>query len=77
VDERRLALFFFRHSSIRPIQPASRPYEIWTEELQGLFDENKVFLLTMHPEIIGRPSRIRMLERFIAFARSLGDVEFR
>jgi peptidoglycan/xylan/chitin deacetylase (PgdA/CDA1 family) len=69
--------FMFRPPSQRPIQPASHPYEIWTEELQGLYEENKIFVLTMHPQIIGRPSRIRMLERFIAFARALGRVEFR
>ncbi len=70
--------FMFRPPSQRPIQPASHPYEIWTEELQGLYqEEGKVFVLTMHPQIIGRPSRIAMLKRFIAFARSLGTVEFR
>ena len=36
-----------------------------------------MFVLTMHPQIIGRPSRVQMLKRFIAFARSLGKVEFR
>lgn len=70
--------FMFRPPNPRPIQPASQPYEIWTEELQALYHErNKVFVLTMHPQIIGRPSRVAMLKRFIAFARSLGKVAFR
>ena len=70
--------FMFRPPNPRPIQPASHPYEIWTEELHALYHESgKVFVLTMHPQIIGRPSRVAMLERFIAFARSLGTVEFR
>ncbi len=70
--------FMFRPPYYRPIQPASHPYEIWTEELQALYHEaGKIFVLTMHPQIIGRPSRAQMLKRFIAFARSLGKVEFR
>jgi peptidoglycan/xylan/chitin deacetylase (PgdA/CDA1 family) len=69
--------FFYRPWKDHPIQPASQPYEIWTEELQGLYEEKKIFVLTMHPQTIGRPSRIRMLKRFLNFARSLGDVEFR
>jgi peptidoglycan/xylan/chitin deacetylase (PgdA/CDA1 family) len=70
--------FMFRPPNPRPIQPASHPFEIWTEELQALYAEpGKVFVLTMHPQIIGRPSRVAMLRRFIAFARSIGTVEFR
>ncbi len=70
--------FMFRPPNPRPIQPASHPFEIWTEELQVLYHERgKVFVLTMHPQIIGRPSRVQMLKKFIAFARTLGNVEFR
>ncbi len=70
--------FLFRPGFQRPIQPASHAFEIWTEELAALYDEpGKLFVLTMHPQIIGRPSRVKMLQRFIAFARSLGRVEFR
>src|SRR5438477_230008 len=69
--------FMFRPPNPRPIQPASHPFEIWTEELEALYHESgKVFVLTMHPQLIGRPSRVAMLRRFIAFARALGDVRF-
>ena len=33
-------------------------------------------MLTMHPQIIGRPGRIAMLEDFLAWARSLEGVRF-
>ncbi len=70
--------FMFRPPNPRPIQPASHAFEIWTEELQALYDEKgKIFVLTMHPQLIGRPSRAAMLARFIAFARKLGAVELR
>lgn len=69
--------YMFRPPNPRPIQPASHPYEIWTEELQALYHEpGKVFVLTMHPQLSGRPSRVASLRRFIAFARTLGDVQF-
>ncbi len=70
--------FTFRPPYYRPIQPPSHPYEVWTEELRGLHAElGKVFVLTMHPHHIGRPSGVALLRRFIAFARSLGRVEFK
>ncbi len=70
--------FMFRSPNPRPIQPASHPFEIWTEELHTLYkEEGKIFVLTMHPQLSGRPSRVAMLRRFVAFARSLGKVEFR
>jgi len=69
--------FMFRPPNPRAIQPASHPFEIWTEELQALYHEvGKVFVLTMHPQLIGRAGRVAMLRRFIAFARALGDVHF-
>ena len=69
--------FMFRPPNPRPIHPASHPFEIWTEELEALYHESgKAFVLTMHPQLIGRPSRVAMLGRFIAFARALGDVQF-
>src|SRR5512143_834986 len=69
--------YVFRPPYYRPLAPASHPYEIWSEELRGLYAEQKIFVLTMHPYLSGRPSRIAMLRRLIAFARSLGSVEFR
>ncbi len=52
-------------------------YGIWSAELAGLFrEEDTCFVLTMHPQLIGRPSRTLMLQRLIAFARGLGSVEF-
>jgi peptidoglycan/xylan/chitin deacetylase (PgdA/CDA1 family) len=39
--------------------------EIWTEEFEGLYDERGLFTLVMHPQAIGRASRMRMLDRLI------------
>lgn len=40
-------------------------YEIWVEEFEGAYEEGGLFNLMGHPQVIGRPSRIRMVERLI------------
>lgn len=61
-----------------PMLPPSSVYEIWTEEFQYLYEEsfNNVFTLTCHPQISGRPSRIRMYEKLVQFLKGHSDVEF-
>jgi peptidoglycan/xylan/chitin deacetylase (PgdA/CDA1 family) len=56
----------------------SKVLEIWTGELRWAWEHEPGGLLTitMHPESIGRGHRIRMLEAFIAEARSLDGVIF-
>ena len=56
----------------------SKVLEIWLEELRyacGAIDGG-VLTITMHPEAIGRGSRMRMLERFVAEAKALDGVVF-
>jgi peptidoglycan/xylan/chitin deacetylase (PgdA/CDA1 family) len=49
----------------RPIQSAATVETIWAEEFEGIYGLNGHFILTMHPQVIGRPSRVIMLERLI------------
>ncbi len=58
------------------ISNPSRIYELWSEEFEGAYEEQGVFCLTMHPQVIGRWPRIRMLERLIRFMRGYAGVEF-
>ena len=44
---------------------------IWQEELEGIRRLGGSFILTMHPQVIGRPSRIAMLDRLIDCTLSL------
>ena len=37
----------------------------WTSEFDGLYKEGRCFVLTMHPQITGHPSRLASLERTI------------
>ncbi len=65
-----------RFSSTRPYTPPSDVYEIWAEEFEGAYEEGGMFLLTMHPHIIGHRSRIRMLERLVRHMQSKPGVWF-
>lgn len=48
-------------------------YEIWRDEYDGRAEEGDKFLcLKLHPSIIGRASRIRMVERFVAYMKERG-----
>jgi peptidoglycan/xylan/chitin deacetylase (PgdA/CDA1 family) len=46
---------------------ADHVYEIWRQEFDVAYQEGGLFLLTMHPQIIGRRSRIAMLERLVSY----------
>src|SRR2546427_2975915 len=54
----------------RVMMPPSAVFEHWSAEFDTLYREKKCFVLAMHPQIIGRPSRITLLERLIRHIRS-------
>jgi len=59
---------FFQYSITLPgrtMQAPSAVLEAWTAEFDGLYAEERQFMLAMHPQIIGRPSRLGALERLI------------
>ncbi|HEX6230118.1 MAG TPA: polysaccharide deacetylase [Actinomycetota bacterium] len=47
---------------------------IWEEEFLGIREAGGCAIFTMHPQIIGRPSRLRVLSDFIAFVQGHEDV---
>jgi peptidoglycan/xylan/chitin deacetylase (PgdA/CDA1 family) len=51
-------------------------YEIWSDEFEAVYDEDLYFMLLMHPQITGVPSRARMLEKLIELMKSKKDVWF-
>jgi peptidoglycan/xylan/chitin deacetylase (PgdA/CDA1 family) len=60
---------FFLWSAVPPvgngIWSQEDVWEIWSEEFEGLYGEGSFFNWLGHPQIIGRPSRMRMVERLI------------
>jgi peptidoglycan/xylan/chitin deacetylase (PgdA/CDA1 family) len=49
----------------KKISRPSEVREIWEEEFLGIHELGGVTVLTMHPQIIGRPGRLRMLDAFL------------
>lgn len=71
---------FFMHGITygAPMFPPSAVLEQWKAEFDGLYAEGdgRVYVLTMHPQIIGRTSRMSMLEDLISYIKSLPGVTF-
>jgi hypothetical protein len=65
-----------RFSALRPYTPPSAVLEIFKREFDGAYRENGLYLLTMHPHIIGHRSRISLLEELIEYMRGHAGVWF-
>lgn len=65
-------------SGVGPMSAPSKVEEIWLAELRYAWEHEPggVLTLTMHPEAIGRMSRIAMLERLVVEAERLEGVVF-
>jgi peptidoglycan/xylan/chitin deacetylase (PgdA/CDA1 family) len=58
------------------IESPAKALELWRLELDALVDDEGLFILTCHPFISGRPSRVRALDQLIEHARARRDVWF-
>jgi peptidoglycan/xylan/chitin deacetylase (PgdA/CDA1 family) len=67
---------FLRFSALRPYTPPSAVEEIFRAEFDGAYAEGGLFLLTMHPHIIGHRSRIALLDRLVQYIRGHEGVWF-
>ncbi len=65
-----------RLSTVRPYTAPSLVGEIWRREFEGAYSEGGLFLLTMHPHVIGHRSRMSVLEELIQHMRSRAGVWF-
>ena len=65
-----------RLSPIRPHTAPSLVSEIWRREFDGAYAERGLFLLTMHPHIIGHRSRMSILDELVQHIRSHAGVWF-
>ena len=54
----------------KTIRTPNEVYELWRAELDGIASLGTHFMLTMHPQIIGRPSRLAMLDTLLGDIRS-------
>jgi peptidoglycan/xylan/chitin deacetylase (PgdA/CDA1 family) len=69
---------FYRHvyGATNAIAEPDRVIGQWIQEFRGMYRENGCFVLTMHPYISGRASRIDGLERLIRVVRQEPGVWF-
>lgn len=70
---------YFQIDWVRNARPYIGPddvYTIWQAEFDRARAEGTLFILTMHPQVIGHRSRMAVLERLIQYMRSLPDVWF-
>ena len=74
LDDAPFALFSI--ASPRPIQTNEHILSIWTKEFEEIYQWGGLVNIVTHPQIIGRPSRLRMLRDFIAHCRTFEGVWF-
>jgi peptidoglycan-N-acetylglucosamine deacetylase len=65
---------FNPHYVNKPIASPTLVLAEWQEELLGAAEWGGAFNLTMHPQLIGHPARLRMLRRLIDVVRGLDSV---
>jgi hypothetical protein len=58
----------------RTIRGTDEVGRIWEDEFEGIRGLGGSYVLTMHPQIIGRPSRLRLLDRMLELASRAEDV---
>ena len=61
----------------RPVMASpGQVYDVWSRGFEAVYEYGRAFILTMHPYIIGRPGRLRMLEQLIEHIKGFPGVEF-
>jgi peptidoglycan/xylan/chitin deacetylase (PgdA/CDA1 family) len=62
-------LFAYTPTYLAGLSAPSKVEEIWRGDFDGLYEEggDACYILTMHPEIMGRPHRMQLLERTIKY----------
>jgi peptidoglycan-N-acetylglucosamine deacetylase len=68
----------FRHvyGATNAIADPGRVLQMWSKEFAGMHAENGCFILTCHPFVSGRASRIQLLEDLVGYMRKFHGVWF-
>ena len=76
LDDAPHFLFTFSPVYLAGMSSPSKVYEIWAAEFDGAYENQGAFVLTCHPQIIGRWHRLQMLDRLLEYISSHPDVWF-
>lgn len=67
----------------KSMQPLQAVEDYWKSEFDGLYEEfmeeedsDICFVLTCHPQVIGRPARMKVLENVISYIKEKDNIEF-
>lgn len=58
------------------IEDPEKVFRLWTSEFDSLYEEGGCFTLTMHPQLTGRSSRIKLLRKLIEYMMTKPHVWF-
>lgn len=73
LDDFTFFYFTFDRPQVRAVYTNREVFSIWRDEFDGLAEEgDKVFCLKLHPQLIGRGSRIAMLGELIGYMQQHG-----
>lgn len=61
---------------MRNILPNDGVLSLWKQEFSAIYRQGGLFVLTCHPQISGRPSRVEMLRALFLYMQSLPGVWF-
>jgi len=76
LDDAPYFLFAFRPAYRVGLADPARVFRIWRAEFDATYAEGGTVCYTMHPQIIGRQHRLRMLERLIQHVRRFPAARF-
>lgn len=65
-----------RSSTVRPTMTPDEVFSIWKAEFDVAYEERGMFILTMHPHVIGHRARMAMLDRLVTHMKSKPGVWF-
>lgn len=71
--------YFFYLPMLKVQAPPATPdhaFAVWASEFDGMYRFGRTFMITLHPQITGRPSRLALLERLIHHMKTRPDVAF-
>lgn len=76
LDDAPHCLFNFFPNYYVGLSNPSKVLEIWKDEFDFLYEQESFYCLTMHPQIIARPHRIKMLEKLTQYMLGFPGVWF-
>jgi peptidoglycan/xylan/chitin deacetylase (PgdA/CDA1 family) len=76
LDDGPFFAFGLRPPLYRQIFPPSAVLSAWKDEFRGMHPLGGVYTLILHPQYIGRPSRLLMLQELVDYMRTFPGVWF-